>query len=75
MGKMIYPELMETTVLRYSEIEIDTTLLGGHYLVLDSMLKQDLLMDRLKAIAEPEKIYLDERLGKHKECCGCGQAM
>ncbi len=51
MAGMVNAELMAETVLRYSEIEIDTTLLGGHYLVLDSMLKRDLLMDRLKAVA------------------------
>lgn len=48
LRQMVYPELLETTTLQFSTLQMDSTILGGYCLVLDRMLKSDLLLDTLE---------------------------
>lgn len=48
LRQMVYPELLDTTTIQFSTLKMDSTILGGYYLVLDRMLKSDLLLDTLE---------------------------
>lgn len=48
LRQMVYPELLETTTIQYSTLQMDSTILGGYSLVLDRMLKSDLLLETLE---------------------------
>ena len=48
LRQMVYPELLETTTLQFSTLQMDSTILGGYSLVLDRMLKNDLLLETLE---------------------------
>lgn len=50
MRQMLYPELLSSIELQYSHIDMDSTILGGYYLVIESLLKQNILLERLKQI-------------------------
>lgn len=48
VNEMMGSELLESTSIVHSRIPCDTTILGGYYRVVDEMLKQDLLLDRMR---------------------------
>jgi len=45
---MVYPELLDTTTILYSTLRMDPTILGGYSLVIDRMLKDNMLLDTLE---------------------------
>ena len=52
LGQMVYPELLEATKIQFTKVQMDSTILGGYWYVLDRMLKADTLMDTLSSIKE-----------------------
>lgn len=52
--KMLYPELMHSVKILYSSIDLDSTILGGYYLVLEKLIKDNLLLDSIKKIEDRE---------------------
>lgn len=55
MSGMLYPQLTDSLQILYSGIKMDSTILGGYYLVTESLLKNNLLLERIKEIERLEK--------------------
>ena len=55
MAQMLYPELMQSVKLLVSELQMDSTILGGYYLIIEKLLKKNLLMDMIKQVENPEQ--------------------
>ncbi|MCE5344044.1 MAG: ROK family transcriptional regulator [Eubacteriales bacterium] len=56
LREMVYPEMLESLKILHSVINMDSTVLGGYYLVIENLLKTNLLMDRITSI---ESQYVD----------------
>ena len=50
LRQMVYPELLDTTTIQFSTLQMDSTILGGYCLVLDRLVKSDQLLDTLETM-------------------------
>ncbi len=50
--KMIYPELYNCLTIQLSNLNIDSTLLGGNYFVIEKFVNDKTIFERIKAILE-----------------------
>ena len=50
MEQMLYPELMNSVKVLMSEIKMDSTILGGYHLIIDELLKNNVLLDIIRQV-------------------------
>lgn len=50
--QFVHPSILETVSIRCSKLSEDTVLLGGYYLVLEKLFKENLFLDRIRQAIE-----------------------